>query len=136
MDHDFIGTPENPRFDSKKNPCSKIGGIMDYHGIAKLWSTCSVEDFTSYVNSVNPFCLEVIAWMENLTCIFYYYCHWNKSVATVSVARNYFVGTWAFFHNFNKSEWIKRAKDYQIVLIFKMLSTIKNMDQVNQSINI
>ena len=71
MDHDFVEDPSDPRFDSKKNPCSKVGGIMDYFGEAKRWSPCSVEDFTSYVNSENPFCLEVIAWMENLTCSFY-----------------------------------------------------------------
>jgi len=61
MDHDFNDDPKNPRLDSKKNPCSGVGGIMDYYGQASRWSTCSVEDFTSYVNSMPKFCLDTVA---------------------------------------------------------------------------
>ena len=58
MVHDFLDKEGKvPRFDSKGNPCSKIGGIMDYYGASNIWSTCSVEDFTAYYNSVDPYCL-------------------------------------------------------------------------------
>lgn len=50
MSHDFIGTKEVTRFDSKGQPCTKVGGIMDYWldkvNDASLWSTCSLEDMT------------------------------------------------------------------------------------------
>jgi len=57
MDHDFVDDPKNMRTDSKGNPCSGVGGIMDYNGQPDKWSTCSVEDVTKYINSVTPFCL-------------------------------------------------------------------------------
>ena len=60
MSHDFNNDPKNPRFDSKKNPCSGVGGIMDYFNEKSRWSPCSVEDFNAYVNSLEKFCLEPI----------------------------------------------------------------------------
>ena len=61
MDHDFNDDPKKPRFDSKKNSCSGIGGIMDYVNEKSRWSTCSVEDFNAYVSSMAKFCLELVA---------------------------------------------------------------------------
>jgi hypothetical protein len=61
MNHDFNGDSTKPRFDSKKNPCSGIGGVMDYYGNVSRWSTCSVEDITSYVDSMPVFCLQPVA---------------------------------------------------------------------------
>ena len=73
MGHDFdqaSGSSEVPRFDSKGKTCLRIGGIMDYwHAgnvpLNTLWSTCSVEDLTKYVDMVSTyfksgFCLKVI----------------------------------------------------------------------------
>ena len=55
MQHDFHKDQfdnRNPRFDSKNNPCTGIGGYMDYYGEETRFSTCSVEDFTKYYNNV------------------------------------------------------------------------------------
>lgn len=60
MDHDFIDDPENKRTDSKGNPCSGVGGVMDYYGQVDKWSTCSVEDITKYIASQSPFCLTAL----------------------------------------------------------------------------
>jgi len=63
MPHDFINpisTPKTIRRDSKGNSCTDIYGVMDY-GQAKIWSTCSVEQFTAYyneiVNKTGKFCM-------------------------------------------------------------------------------
>jgi len=61
MLHDFNDDPKNPRFDSLKNPCSGVGGIMDYFNEKTRWSTCSAEDLSNYIGSMEKFCLEVIA---------------------------------------------------------------------------
>ena len=61
MEHDFNDDyPEEHRLDSKKRPCSGVGGVMDYYNEKTCWSTCSVEDFKAYVNSMEKFCLEPI----------------------------------------------------------------------------
>ena len=55
MDHDF--GVNGPRFSSTSKPCTSIGGYMDYLANPNKWSPCSVDDFTAYFNSVNPWCL-------------------------------------------------------------------------------
>jgi len=61
MGHDFNNDPNDPKKDSKNNNCSGIDGIMDYYGKSTRWSTCSVEEFTEYVNSMPNFCLDTVA---------------------------------------------------------------------------
>ena len=56
MYHDFTNTGGN-KFDSKGQACTGIGGYMDYVSNPTKWSTCSVEDYTKYYNSVQPWCL-------------------------------------------------------------------------------
>ena len=55
MQHDFykdkLGNRDQ-RFDSSNNPCTGIGGYMDYYGVETKFSTCSVEDFRQYYNKV------------------------------------------------------------------------------------
>merc|ERR1711981_1189431 len=58
MYHDFGATTSTNKYDSNGNICTGIGGYMDYQPSPNKWSTCSVEDFTRYYNSVNPWCLE------------------------------------------------------------------------------
>jgi len=45
MNHDFTGSPGNPRYDSYGNSCTNIGGVMDYYQTVTQWSSCSNEDF-------------------------------------------------------------------------------------------
>jgi hypothetical protein len=67
FDHDFYDDdktkPQQPRFDSKKRPCTGIGSIMDYakggQGDKRQWSTCSVEDMQEMIDEF-PTCLKVI----------------------------------------------------------------------------
>ena len=46
------------------NPCTHIGGVMDYEQTNQyLWTTCSAEDFQSYYDGITlngsaPFCLQ------------------------------------------------------------------------------
>ena len=51
------------RVDSKGNPCTGVGGVMDYTtgtvGDKRQWSTCSIEDMTEMVNKY-PTCLKEI----------------------------------------------------------------------------
>jgi hypothetical protein len=59
MDHDFNDDPKQMKVNSKKKPCSGVGGVMDYYAKVTKWSTCSVEDFTKLVDSTKPsFCLK------------------------------------------------------------------------------
>ena len=60
MDHDFLNEDaKQKRVDSKGRPCTGVGGIMDYNQKSyDKWSTCSVEDFSKYFNSMKTFCLE------------------------------------------------------------------------------
>ena len=63
MRHDFeifeteSETISVPRFSSTGEACTGIGGYMDYQPNPNRWSPCSVEDYTSYFESVNPWCL-------------------------------------------------------------------------------
>merc|ERR1740124_1466277 len=57
MEHDFGATTSTPRFSSQNEPCTGIGGYMDYQPNPNRWSPCSVEDFTGYFEQVNPWCL-------------------------------------------------------------------------------
>merc|ERR1712142_433340 len=61
MGHDFIGSPGNMRRSSRGEPCTNVGGYMDYLSSPNRWSPCSVEDFTKYYNAVKRstgrFCL-------------------------------------------------------------------------------
>ena len=52
MLHDFSGSTDTPRLDSNGISCTGIGGFMDYAGDPTIWTTCSVEDFTAYYNSI------------------------------------------------------------------------------------
>jgi len=55
MDHDFNGSPSNKRYSSSGALCTGINTIMDYYQPDPAsWSACSVEDITSYYNSVGP----------------------------------------------------------------------------------
>ena len=60
MDHDFDDVKEKIRKDSKGNPCTKVGGIMDYwsnkESDVSLWTTCSLEDMTKLLQE-NPGCM-------------------------------------------------------------------------------
>ena len=56
MYHDFTNEGGS-KFDSKGQACTNIGGYMDYVSNPTKWSTCSVEDYTKYYNSVQPWCL-------------------------------------------------------------------------------
>ena len=60
MQHDFMETPEVTRFDSKGQPCTRVGGIMDYWlekvNDSSLWSTCSNEDMTKLLTKY-PQCM-------------------------------------------------------------------------------
>jgi hypothetical protein len=57
MQHDFLNGKQ-PRYDSYGQVSSGIGSVMDYdQPIYDKWSTCSVEDFTKYINSMPQFCL-------------------------------------------------------------------------------
>ena len=58
MYHDFGASTSTHRYDSNGNDCTGIGGYMDYVSNPNKWSTCSVEDYTTYYNRVNPWCLE------------------------------------------------------------------------------
>ena len=59
MSHDFrvVNNQQATRYDSKGQSCTGIGGYMDYASNPSKWSTCSVEDYTRYYNSVQPWCL-------------------------------------------------------------------------------
>ena len=57
MRHDFGASKSDPRLSSQNEPCTGIGGYMDYQPNPSVWSPCSVEDFTSYFNSLNSWCL-------------------------------------------------------------------------------
>ena len=57
--HDFIDpytNPKNYRYDSNGNPCTNIGGVMDYYVTVTRWTSCSYEALTNYVNS-GSFCM-------------------------------------------------------------------------------
>jgi len=63
MNHDF-GTQNDgytntgvTRYSSTNQKCSQVEGFMDYYGKTTKWSPCSVEDFTTYYNSVRTWCL-------------------------------------------------------------------------------
>ena len=60
MEHDFLnGDTNQKRYDSKGRLCTGQGGVMDYSQKAvDKWSTCSVEDFTNYFNSMTTYCLK------------------------------------------------------------------------------
>ena len=58
MYHDFGASTSTNKYDSNGNLCTGIGGYMDYVSNPNKWSTCSVEDYTTYYNSVNSWCLE------------------------------------------------------------------------------
>merc|ERR1711974_580998 len=47
---------------STGQPCTDVGGYMDYFNIPNTWSPCSVEDMTSYYNEVGPdnYCMSVL----------------------------------------------------------------------------
>jgi len=45
---------DNPRHSSTGQPCTSIGGYMDYVPNPNRWSACSVEDLTRYYNKVRP----------------------------------------------------------------------------------
>merc|ERR1712029_129074 len=68
ISHDFSNSNENPpppkinRYSSTGQPCTDVGGYMDYFGIPNTWSPCSVEDMTSYYNEVGPdnYCMSVL----------------------------------------------------------------------------
>ena len=66
IEHDFKA--KSARYDKNNNPCSKIGGIMDYSGEnlkdKSLWTTCSSEDFTKMLVAY-PNCM-AIATPENI----------------------------------------------------------------------
>ena len=49
MDHDFSKDPSNIRRDKKGKACTGIGGIMDYGNVANKWSSCSIQDFQTYI---------------------------------------------------------------------------------------
>ena len=73
MLHDFgnSGTSDL-KYDSNGVLCTGIGGYMDYRSNPSKWSTCSVEDYTKYYNSVTPWCLSprmLIFSMNNLLSI-------------------------------------------------------------------
>ena len=63
MKHDFRNeNPDDERFSSTGEPCTKIGGYMDYQPIRNKWSACSVEDFYKYFSEcqLDPdFCLPI-----------------------------------------------------------------------------
>jgi hypothetical protein len=62
MEHDFMNEdPKNLRYDSKKNLCTGIGGIMEGALSNTRWSSCSVEDFAAYADSMPKFCLDPVA---------------------------------------------------------------------------
>ncbi len=62
MNHDFVGSDvDSVRTDSKGNLCTKVGGVMDYYGAVTLWSTCSVEDFLNYYNSLSGNACSIVA---------------------------------------------------------------------------
>ena len=62
MEHDFLnGDTNQKRYDSKGRLCTGQGGVMDYSQKAvDKWSTCSVEDFTKYFNSMTTYCLKAL----------------------------------------------------------------------------
>ena len=66
MKHDFETwdpktNQKTIRYDSKRQSCANIGGLMDYASSFSRWSPCSVEDFTKYytteISSKGSFCL-------------------------------------------------------------------------------
>ena len=59
MYHDFgSGGTWDTKYSASGELCTGVGGYMDYQSNPNRWSQCSVEDFTTYVNSVNPWCLD------------------------------------------------------------------------------
>merc|ERR1711936_457066 len=59
MYHDFgNGGTSDTKYSASGELCTGVGGYMDYQSNPNRWSQCSVEDFTTYVNSVNPWCLD------------------------------------------------------------------------------
>ena len=59
MYHDFgNGGISDTKYSASGELCTGVGGYMDYQPNFNRWSKCSVEDFTTYVNSVNPWCLD------------------------------------------------------------------------------
>jgi len=44
MNHDFLSSPSDPRYDNQGNICTGINGVMDYAQRDK-WTTCSYQDF-------------------------------------------------------------------------------------------
>lgn len=58
IQHDFRnGNPCSVRFSSTGERCTGVGGIMDYNSTFEKWTACSVEDFQSYYNDNQPFCM-------------------------------------------------------------------------------
>ena len=54
MIHDFIGgNIYNPRYSKDGEPCTGVGGYMDYRANPSKWSRCSVEDFYAYFSSIH-----------------------------------------------------------------------------------
>ena len=52
MEHDFEGGNLNrERFSKKGEPCTGIGGYMDYRDNPTKWSPCSAEDFYAYFSA-------------------------------------------------------------------------------------
>jgi len=55
MDHDFLnGDTNSPRVSSTGAACTNISSYMDYNNNPNKWSPCSVEDITTYYNSIGP----------------------------------------------------------------------------------
>ena len=57
MAHDFGETKDEPRYSSTSENCLNAKGYMSYDANPKIWSPCSVEDFTAYFQSVYNWCL-------------------------------------------------------------------------------
>ena len=65
-DYNTNGTNILPRYTQHGEQCTGRYGFMEYSGLARdfkhpndtlKWSPCSVEDFETYYNNVQPFCL-------------------------------------------------------------------------------
>jgi hypothetical protein len=52
MFHDFNGGNVNSARNEGGQPCTNVGGIMDYRSNPNKWSPCSVGDFTRYYQAV------------------------------------------------------------------------------------
>merc|ERR1712038_1846177 len=57
MEHDFGATTSTNKYSSTGELCTGVGGYMDYRSNPTKWSACSVEDYTTYYNSISSWCL-------------------------------------------------------------------------------